>query len=80
MLRIMGRKKSLQNQYQKTYTREPLRTYKEIVNLSWKGIFRYVMQEVGKGRTYEDIGKELGMTRSNVNAIVQKAKKRAIHI
>jgi predicted transcriptional regulator len=76
----MGRKRSVQNQYQKTYTKEPLRTYKEIVKLSWKGVFRYVMQEVGMGRTYEDIGKELGMTRANVSAIVQKAKKRAIHI
>lgn len=76
----MGRKRSVQNQYQKTYTKEPLRTYKEIVGLSWKGVFRYVMQEVGNGRTYEDIGKELGMTRANVSAIVQKAKKRAIHI
>jgi len=74
----MGRKRSLQNQYRKTYTREPLRTYKEVVNLAWKGVFRYVMQEVGAGRTYEDIGNELGMTRANVCAIVQKSKKRAI--
>jgi len=38
------------------------------------------MQEVGTGRTYEDIGNELGMTRANVSAIVQKSKKRSIHI
>jgi DNA-binding MarR family transcriptional regulator len=72
----MARKSPYLNQYRKTYNKEPLRTYKEIISLAWEGMFRFIMQEVGKGRTQEDIGRDLGMTRANVNRIVQRMRKR----
>lgn len=72
----MARKNLHLNQYTKEYNQEPLRTYKEIIALAQKGIFHFILREVGKGRTYKEIGNEWGMTRANVNRIVQEEKKK----
>jgi len=69
-----GPKKAI-NQWTKEYKQEPLKTYKEIIALAQEGINRYVIQEVNKGRTYKSVGDELGMTRSNIEKIVNKKNK-----
>ena len=62
------------NQWTAKYNVEPLKTLKEIEALAQKGIKRYVVQEVRKGRNYQEVGDELGMTRANVERIMRLFK------
>ena len=67
------------NRWNAEYEHEPLKTYKEMIRLGYEGINRYVTQEViKKGRTYQSVGDELGMTKSNVERIVKEQKQKTI--